>query len=97
MCFLPLLGYSQATATGRAYATIISIEDTATYRVEQEKLMALRIADTIVEIGSSFNRVRQVSGEPNNIYKMQNNKQKWVYNNVSYYFKNNKLEVVIKR
>ena len=76
LCFLPLLGYSQATATSGAYVTIISIEDTATYRIEQEKLMALRIADTIVEIGSSFKRVKQVSGEPNEIFKMQNNKQK---------------------
>ena len=97
LLFFPLLGFSQATATSRVYATIIRAEDTSAYFAQQRTLQTIIRADTIVEIGSSYRRVKQVNGEPVEIFKMQNNKQKLVYKNVVYYFKNREVDIIQKR
>ena len=91
--FIPFLGFSQATATARASATVIRIEDTA--RLEQIDIANLP-EDTVM-IGDTPRAVEQILGEPLEKIILKNNKQKWIYKDMNIYITNQRVEIIIKK
>jgi len=93
---LILSAYAQTSsrAINTAGACIINIKDTACYHFQSTK----PVIKIKVDAGDGYTSVIKKLGYPNSkIAGLMDNKEKWIYDTLCVYFKNQIVDIMVKR
>jgi hypothetical protein len=91
LLLLPTLVYPQAKVKTTCFASIINLNDTAKYNIEQLKIVDK--AELIVKEGDTKEYLRFTFYAPDNKILMPNDKEKWVYGSLAVYINKGVVEI----